>query len=106
VSNPVDKQKKLGEITNIGTIEIALSTIIKPSTKGLMCIFVLRSGDIHINPGLPKRQSKNPCTNCSKGVIATSKAISCDLWRQMDTHKMYYRNKRENLLEYVKWGTS
>ena len=25
VSNPVDKQKKLGEITNIGTIEIAVN---------------------------------------------------------------------------------
>jgi hypothetical protein len=72
VSNPVDQQKKLGEITNIGTIEIALSPIIKPSTKGLMCISLLRSVDIHINPGTPKRQSKNPCTNCSKGVIATS----------------------------------
>jgi hypothetical protein len=51
------KQKKLGDITNIGTIEIALSTIIKSSTKGLMCIFSLRSGDIHINPCPPKRQS-------------------------------------------------
>ncbi|CAC5410122.1 unnamed protein product [Mytilus coruscus] len=36
------------------------------------------SGDIQINPGPPKRQPKNPCTVCLKGVIATSKATSCD----------------------------
>ena len=52
---------------------------------------ILTSGDIEQNPGpVPasesnsapkpkKRIPKNPCTSCEKGVIASSKAISCDL---------------------------
>ena len=41
-------------------------------------ILLLLCGDIsQYNPG-PGRQPKHPCTFCSKGVIATSKAVSCD----------------------------
>lgn len=45
----------------------------------ILVLYLLRSGDIETNPGPSgKRSPKNPRVACSKGVIATSKAVNCD----------------------------
>lgn len=46
-------------------------------------LFLLRSGDIHPKPGPGNtRKPKFPCLICQKGVIKTSKAVSCDQCQQ------------------------
>ena len=51
----------------------------------LLVLMLMLCGDVHPNPGpngkalgSRKRTPKFPCTVCERGVIATSKAVSCD----------------------------
>lgn len=43
---------------------------------------LLKCGDVHPDPGPiskgQKRKPKNPCVSCGRGVISSSRAISCD----------------------------
>lgn len=39
---------------------------------------LLQCGDIHPQPGPAKRQPRDPCVVCGKGVISSSKAVDCD----------------------------
>ena len=59
------------------------NTKIKPTVKLVILLFLMRSGDVHPQPGpmhikSKSRQPKHPCTVCERGVISTSKAVSCD----------------------------
>ncbi|CAC5397465.1 unnamed protein product [Mytilus coruscus] len=82
----IRRSRKVREITKFTLSENKHPFIFRPSYKTLTLLFLLRSDNIHNNPGPPKKNSKKkpkyPCTNCKKGVIATSKAISCDLCEQ------------------------
>ena len=53
----------------------------KPSAGSLFLFFLLQSGDVHPHPGpVPsKRNPRYPCSKCSKGVIKSSKFISCSI---------------------------
>ena len=50
----------------------------------LLVLMLMLCGDIHPNPGpvvkngTKKRTPKFPCSVCDKGVISSSKAVSCD----------------------------
>ena len=48
----------------------------QPVKKTLLNLLI-SCGDVQTNPG-PPRAPKYPCTRCGKGVVARSKAISCD----------------------------
>ena len=48
----------------------------RPVRKTLLNLLI-SCGDVQTNPG-PSRAPKYPCTRCGKGVVARSKAISCD----------------------------
>lgn len=52
----------------------------RTTTKLFMLLTLLKSGDVHPQPGPASRvrRPKNPCTVCEKGVISSSKAVSCD----------------------------
>ena len=56
----------------------------KTSTRSLFLFFLLQSGDVHPHPGpVPsKRNPRHPCSKCSKGVIKSSKFISCSMCDQ------------------------
>jgi len=57
-------------------------------TKHIILLFLLRSGDVHPNPGprlvshgnssTANRTPKCPCLICAKGVTSRSKAVKCD----------------------------
>lgn len=53
----------------------------KRSLKLCIPLTLLKSGDIHPQPDptTKGRQPKYHCTACGKGVIASSKAVSCDI---------------------------
>lgn len=50
------------------------------SSKSTLLIFMIICGDIHPHPGPTsiRRQSKNPCKICDRGIIKTSKFITCN----------------------------
>jgi len=55
----------------------------KPTAKLVILLFLLRSGDVHPQPGpmhikTKSRQPKYPCVVCERGLISTSKSVSCD----------------------------
>ncbi|CAG2211418.1 unnamed protein product [Mytilus edulis] len=68
------------------------------------------TGHFHYNTGPPKKNSKNqpkyPCTNCKKGVIATSKSISCDLCEQWSHVRCTKTITIKQYEEYVKNSTN
>ena len=51
-----------------------IAFVISPSPF-LLLLLIIRGGDVHQNPGPTKRQCS---AGCGKGIIASSKAISCD----------------------------
>jgi len=53
---------------------------IRSTSKHLIMLFLLKSGDVHPQPISQKKpkQPKFPCTICREGVISTSKAVDCD----------------------------
>ena len=56
---------------------VMVAPMMKPDGRLFVYLSILVSGDIQSNPG-PTRKISNPCTVCKKGVIKSSKAVSCD----------------------------
>ena len=75
---------------------VMVAPMMKPDGRLFVYLSILVSGDIQSNPG-PTRKISNPCTVCKKGVIKSSKAVSCDecdLWTHIRctkdiSNKMY-----------------
>ena len=58
---------------------VVITPHLRAENASYMFLSLLVSGDIQMNPGPGIRRPKHPCTVCSKGVIATSKAVECNL---------------------------
>jgi hypothetical protein len=70
------QHERCGDQRKLGTVRTY--KVLKPTIKSLIICILLRGGDIEANPGPRTRIHKNKCTKCEKGVISTSKAVSCD----------------------------
>ena len=57
---------------------VTVAPMMRSEEKLFVYLSILVSGDIHSNPGPKARKISNPCTVCQKGVIKSSKAVSCD----------------------------
>lgn len=75
-------------VTEEKRIKVLDKYFLRLNTRTIIMCFLLRSGNIHPNPGppvfstnsMPVKKSRNPkfpCSVCSKGVIATSKSVIC-----------------------------
>ena len=75
------KEVHLGHViigTNRTRIEsVVISPVVKSRGTVYIFISILVAGDISSNPG-PVRKVSDPCTVCKRGVIKSSKAVSCD----------------------------
>ena len=94
-------QRIFGEV-NIDSIVIAPQLRAYNDTYIFLSLLAT-SGDIHLNPGPGRRVPKHPCTVCSKGVIATSKAVECDLCTKK-THILCTSNTTRNEYEKITDG--
>lgn len=74
--------RKFGEIYQNNGTELSVPITSRPSLKSCLCIILLRSGDIQLNPGHTLHKPKYPCPVCTKGVIASSKAAECEKYGQ------------------------